>query len=64
MKEIKVIMNSGGCIQSVYVSEELKDADVEIIDFCTTDEEEIEGAEEAWKDVEAREKKGLLVPIY
>lgn len=64
MSEIKVIMNNGGVIESVYVSPDIEDIDVEIIDFCTDDPYEEEEAEEAWKKVEEAEKNGTLIAIY
>ena len=66
MDVIKVIMNDGGVIENVYVSPDIykKGVDLEIIDFCTDDLDELDAAEEAWKEVEKADKEGTLIRIY
>ena len=62
--DIKVVVNNGGVVQSVYVPAELKNADVEVIDFCTDDPDRYEEADEAWQEVEAAEMEQKLVAVY
>ena len=64
MREIKVLIDKGGIFQGCYVSPELKDCDVELLDFVTDDPDELEDVAERLTDAEARAEKGELVLIY
>lgn len=58
--KIVVTVNSGGLVDGVYTNSVFRDADVEIIDFCTDDPEEKHKAEKAWKNM----KSQRLVQLY
>ena len=64
MKQIRIIMNSGGMITDVFASMELADVDVEVIDFCTDDPKEQNDAEERWQATREKWRKGELTSIY
>ena len=59
-KNIKVIINSDGELQSIYVPKELKNIKVSVIDYY----EDEEKAERAWKKLEKQEETGDMVSIY
>lgn len=61
--EIKVWIDEGGIFRGVFVSPELKDSDVELIDFVTEDGEEYENAEKLLNDAFSRVDAGELVEI-
>ncbi len=62
--EIKVIVGNGGLIEEVYVSPELKDADVEVIDFCTDDPDELDEVKESYDELDKKASAGKLINIY
>lgn len=61
MLEIKVLIDEGGIFQGLYVSPELKDADVELIDFVTDDPTELDDAQERLDMAVSRTGAGELV---
>lgn len=61
MLEIKVLIDEGGIFQGLYVSPELKDADVELIDFVTDDPAELDDAQERLDMAVSRTGVGELV---
>ena len=63
MREIKVIIDEGGIFQGLYVTPELKDCDVELIDFVTDDPEELADAQRRYDEVLERARIGELVGI-
>ena len=65
MNKIKVVVNSGGVVESVYVSSELvKDTEVEVIDFCTDDTDELEAANEQMGELKCELERKELKAIY
>lgn len=62
--DIKIILGEGGCLEDVFVSPELKDADVEIIDFCTQDPDEVDDANERYDEAKSLIEKGDLISVY
>ncbi len=63
LPEIKILIDEGGIFQGIYVSPELKDADVELIDFVTDDPDELEDAETRHCEAVSRTSVGELVFI-
>lgn len=63
-KEITIIMNKGGQIESVYVSSDLKGSDVEIIDFCTDDPNEIDAANDSYNYLLHQTENEEMIEIY
>ncbi len=64
MASIKVVVNYGGMVDSVYVTRGLRNVDVEIIDFCTEDEDELNDAMQAKRLLERATEKGRIVKAY
>ncbi len=65
MQSIKIIINSGGVVESVYVSAEMaKNTMVEVIDFCTDDEAEIKAADEQMEELKGEIEKNKIKAIY
>lgn len=62
-REIKVLIDDGGIFQGLYVSPELSDCKVELLDFVTDDPDEIEDVEHRYQLCVDRAKKGELVCI-
>ena len=62
--EIKVLIDEGGIFQGLYVSPGLKECKVELLDFVTDDQDEIEDVEKRYEDAKRRAKAGELVVIY
>lgn len=62
--KIVVYINEGALMETVYTSPSLKSVDVEKIDFCTDDAEELEETEKAWEECEKAINRGELVAIY
>lgn len=50
-KKIYVIVNEGGVVEEVKATKDLKDVDVEIIDFCTQDPAEIDDANDRYDEM-------------
>lgn len=63
MREIKVVIDEGGIFQGVYVSPELKDCEVELLDFVTEDEDEQEDVQKRYDECISRAMKGELICI-
>jgi len=63
MREIKVLIDEGGIFQGLYVSPELSDCQVELLDFVTDDYEEIEDVNRRYDRCVERAKSGELVCI-
>ena len=63
MKEIKVLIDEGGIFQGLYVSPELSDCHVELLDFVTDDSDEIEDVNRRYQRCLERAKRGELVCI-
>lgn len=65
MSKIVIHIDEGGIFQGLYVTKDIADWDpqVELIDFCTDDPDEIEATEQAYTDVLAKEKAGKLIKI-
>lgn len=63
-REIKVLIDRGGIFQGLYVSPELEDCKVELLDFVTDDAEEIDDVEKRYEDCVRRAKAGELKCIY
>lgn len=65
MQKIKIVINSGGVVESVYVSAEMaKNTMVEVIDFCTDDEAEIKAADEQMEELKGEIERKELKAIY
>lgn len=64
MNKIRIIVNKGGVVETVYASKKLKDVDVEVVDFCTDDSDVLNEVAEAWEEVEKEVHKGRLVEVY
>lgn len=64
MREIKVLIDEGGIFQGLYVSPELADCAVELLDFVTDDPEEIEETEKRYEDCVRRARSGELAVIF
>ncbi len=62
-REIKVLIDEGGIFQGLYVSPELKDCEVELLDFVTDDPDELDDVEKRNEKAEERVKSGELVVI-
>ena len=60
MKEIKVLINSGGVFEGLFVSPELVNCDVELLDFCTDDPDELDDTEQRYQEIEKRVEDGEL----
>ena len=60
MKEIKVLINGGGVFEGLFVSPELANCDVELLDFCTDDSDELDDTEQRYQKVEKRVENGEL----
>ncbi len=63
-KEIHVLIDEGGIFQGLYVSPEIADSDVELLDFCTDDSDEIDDVTKRYEDVKKRAKNGELSVIW
>lgn len=63
MREIKVLIDEGGIFQGLYVSPELKDCEVELLDFVTDDPDEMEDVQERYEKTQERARNGELVVI-
>lgn len=59
--DIKILIDEGGIFQGLYVSPELKEADVELLDFVTDDPGEIDDVTNRKAVADEREKQGSLV---
>ena len=64
MGEIKILIDEGGIFQGLYVTPELADYDVELMDFCTDDPHELEDVERRYEDAKRRAKAGELKVIW
>ena len=64
MREIKVVIDEGGIFQGLYVSPELEDCQVELIDFVTDDPEEAEETQRKYDECLSRAKDGELKNIW
>ena len=62
-REIKVIIDEGGIFQGLYVTPGLEDCDVELIDFVTEDQDEIDDAQKRYDECLERELNGELINI-
>ncbi len=62
--EIKVLIDESGIFQGLYVSPELNECKVELLDFVTDDPDEMEDVEKRYEDAKRRAKAGELVVIY
>ena len=63
MREIKVLIDEGGIFQGLYVSPELKDCEVELLDFVTDDPDEMEDVQERYEKTQERARNGELIVI-
>ena len=64
MFEIKVVIDEGGIFQGLYVSPEISDCDVELIDFVTDDPDELESAGHALDEAARRAMRGELELVF
>ena len=64
LMEIHVIIDEGGIFQGCYVSPELSNAEIELIDFVTDDEDEFAEAERRYDTCVQRALKGELKVVY
>lgn len=62
--EIHIIIDEGGIFQGCYVSPELADAKVELIDFVTDDEEELSDAQDRYVRCVQRAVDGELKLVF
>ena len=63
-KEMKIIINDGGMIDTIAVSKDLKDIDVEIIDLCTDQPDELKETKREEKAIRKAIKKEEMFEIY
>jgi hypothetical protein len=63
-KEIHVLIDEGGIFQGCYVTPDIADAKVDLIDFYVTDENDIDTANKKYETVKERAKNGELKNIY
>ena len=63
MLEIKVIIDEGGIFQGLYVSPEIKGADVELVDFVTDDPADMADMRDRYDHILQRARTGELVGI-
>ncbi|MBO4847271.1 MAG: hypothetical protein J5525_13380 [Lachnospiraceae bacterium] len=64
VREIKVLIDEGGIFQGLYVSPELKDCKVELLDFVTDDPVEIDDVTKRYEATKERARRGELEVIY
>ena len=62
-REIKVVIDEGRMFQGLYVTPELADCEVELIDFVTDDLDEIEETQIRYNECLARAQNGELKGI-
>ena len=63
-REIKVLIDEGGIFQGLYVSPELKDCSVELLDFVTDDPDEKQDVQDRYDDARRRAGNKELVVIF
>ena len=63
-KEIHVVIDEGGIFQGAYVTQNISDSVVELIDFVTEDPDEFEETEQRHKEAVERAIKGELVCLW
>ncbi len=64
MREIKVVIDEGGLFQEVFVSPELRDCSLEVLDFCTDDPHELDRIQAEYEECLHRTIKNELVPLW
>ena len=63
-KRVIITVNDGGQIDGVYGTKNRRRTDVEIIDFCTDDPNELDEVNEYWEDIKSEIEDGTLIDIY
>lgn len=62
--EIHVLIDEGGIFQGCYVTPDLVEASVYLMDFVTDDPDEQDEVEKEYNKVQERAKKGELICIF
>jgi Mg2+/Co2+ transporter CorC len=63
-REINILIDENGSIDGIFVSEDLKDAVVSIIDKCTDDPDEFDEAVKAEEDLNEEIRDNKMFCIY
>lgn len=65
MNTVVIVINKGGAVNDVLISSKIaSNIDVEVIDFCTDDEDEYEWANERYRAIESELNSGKLKSLY
>lgn len=64
MYEIKVVIDEGGIFQGLYVTPEIADCDVELIDFVTDDPDDLAEANSKLRQAADRALRGELELVF
>ena len=63
-KRVIITVNYGGQIDGIYGTRNRRRTDIEIIDFCTNDPNELDEANEYWEEIKSEIEDGTLIDIY